>query len=963
MERDRRFSFKLLVPPRVNNGPISAVQPQEIVEDRGDFMNALQPSYSECFDKEKNILFPNTNVVAPTKPPKQDFLKMKLMQPMEKDENNCNPGQLYSKLFDEVEKIKCWKVKVYSDTVEKERRLQDNKRTIETQRKAIQELQFGNESLSIKLEEQISENEELRNKNNSTWNLRNILKETFDSSVEKIHLFEAEREETHDLLTENNESVKKLIAAFESLRVRVETDQQEMQKVKEDLLQFDHLQKKYQQEFKIKQEEITMLQIKLKDKETQLQKLLLDLDESQKHCNELQQSTNHQFEVLKSAKAEQESLLQQLDIAEQRCRETEKNQEITAAALEQSKKEYAEVIQSKDLSLQELNRVKNQQAQELECIQSTIQELKTSLTLEKERAKELEDKLIENNTELERRNTVLGETFDQATKKDGLIQILKDELDTKSKSIESVKAKIQFTQAKMEELMAELSKKTEEIHFIKKEAENAFAENDSLKKACEAAEKEKEHLQEKSTLTQIKVQKLEEQLCTERKKNKECNVQMEQLRKDILQNEVKYEELLSNFNELQSEKTAIQEQFENGFSNVQAIEANMKVSEEKALKLDGEIQTLEEENKTLRDELTAVKTKILGKCVQTKTLQKQTEEKYEQLQVKITEKEKQIKAVETKVQKLRITAAEAIKNKEATELKCQHKIGDMVTLMEKHKSQYDRMVQEKDAELEEKKKNEMEATAREKSLELDLSKHKSENERLKKELKAETREKENIRNKTSDLKQEMSVVKSTLLSQGSDKQVAASNYKQRKSSEVPKENSSKSHTFDFFKAKKTSSYSKDGQSLATRTTDESATEFIRASCGTPKSKCINSEDMKTPRSLTNHTAGTTKIKSYRIRTPPSEKSAQWGKSAIELDPKSDSSDQNDLLTFTNVPARKSSDSQCKLHILKKNQSPLIHKSPGNSLKLAAMKRMRDAGWTAVTGCDKKKKKTNEKIFA
>lgn len=56
-------------------------------------------------------------------------------------QHNCNPGQLYSKLFDEVEKIKCWKVKVDSDTVQKERRLQENKRTIETQRKAIQELQ------------------------------------------------------------------------------------------------------------------------------------------------------------------------------------------------------------------------------------------------------------------------------------------------------------------------------------------------------------------------------------------------------------------------------------------------------------------------------------------------------------------------------------------------------------------------------------------------------------------------------------------------------------------------------------------------------------------------------------------------------------------------------------------------------------------------------------------------------
>lgn len=64
---------------------------------------------------------------------------------------------------------------------------------------------------------------------------------------------------------------------------------------------------------------------------------------------------------------------------------TKKNQETTAAALEQSKKEYAEIIQNKDLSLQELNKVKKQQAEELECIQSTIQELKTSLALEIQR--------------------------------------------------------------------------------------------------------------------------------------------------------------------------------------------------------------------------------------------------------------------------------------------------------------------------------------------------------------------------------------------------------------------------------------------------------------------------------------------------------------------------------------------------------------------------------------------------
>lgn len=56
-------------------------------------------------------------------------------------QTNCNPKQVFVKLFDEVEKIHSWKVQIASDTVQMDRRLQENKKNIETQRKAIQELQ------------------------------------------------------------------------------------------------------------------------------------------------------------------------------------------------------------------------------------------------------------------------------------------------------------------------------------------------------------------------------------------------------------------------------------------------------------------------------------------------------------------------------------------------------------------------------------------------------------------------------------------------------------------------------------------------------------------------------------------------------------------------------------------------------------------------------------------------------
>lgn len=63
----------------------------------------------------------------------------------------------------------------------------------------------------------------------------------------------------------------------------------------------------------------------------------------------------------------------------------QKNREAIAALLEQIKGEYAEMIQSKDLNLEELSRVKNQQAEKLEQIQTTIQELQNSLALEIQR--------------------------------------------------------------------------------------------------------------------------------------------------------------------------------------------------------------------------------------------------------------------------------------------------------------------------------------------------------------------------------------------------------------------------------------------------------------------------------------------------------------------------------------------------------------------------------------------------
>ncbi|CAL8340278.1 unnamed protein product [Lota lota] len=261
------------------------------------------------------------------------------------------------------------------------------------------------------------------------------------------------------------------------------------------------------------------------------------------------------------------------------------------------------------------------------------------------------------------------------------------------------------------------------------------------------------------------------------------------------------------------------------------------------------------------------------------------------------------------------------------------------------KNQYDEMVKEKDAELEENKKNEKEAFARRSSLELELFQNKIENDDLKKDLKKEMKEKEQLQTELHELNKEISSLK---ISQRSE---AKSN-----TSPVPKENVEILKE-TFLKTKSTGCKNNHGTSSTANIQTDTAILLF---------KDISKEDLKTPSWSTgtvSRIGATSKIKSYRIRTPPSvEKSAPWRRGTLELDPKSDSSEHNDLLTFADEAGPRFSATQRKVSTFT-NKSPAVYKSPGNSLKMAAIKRMRDAGWITVTNSDKKKKKMDQKIFA
>ncbi|KAJ8367657.1 hypothetical protein AAFF_G00313870 [Aldrovandia affinis] len=903
--------------------------------------------------------FPATSMVAPSKSTRQDAAKKIAVMPMEKEETTLRSCQLYSRLFEEAEKIKYWKANIDMEVVQKDIKLQENKRTIENQRKAILELQFGTEGLSTKLEEEMSKNTDLMSKTNSTRNLCNLLKETFERSSEKMQLYESEREETHLLFMQNSSTIAEAVSALEGLRVQAYTDGHDLLKLKEELKQCDETKDKIEAEFRIKHKEVTMLHVKMNDKENELREILQSLQEARQNCSQLHKAAQQHQEMLEESKQEQEMLSEKLERAEQANKESEENRKALETTLAQTKEEYSKALVEKGNSLEELKKMRDEQAEKHQEILVTAEKLQVTLVFQVQRVKELEQALGSVTVELKLKTSELEKLQMEETK---ALQLAKD--------VEGKNAEIHQLMSKLLELELQLSvalaneEKSEEIERLKKDIEQqkkdheelmarfiVFKNEDCEKRITEELERGKEEKQQlRDELESLKAtfeeqsqvtgtlykrqgesnKKLQNELTKREKQMKVVEMKNKNLKRQIVTENGKYSQLETEANELKEELKSVQALHGEELTSVQALHGEELTS----------VQALHGEELKSVQALHGEELKVLQEAIETKCS---------------TESE-----LQEKVQAVQIMAAEAVKSKEEIEIKCQHKISDMVALMDKHKNQYGKMVEEKDGELEEKRKKEMEVKAEKTSLELELSELKIDNSDLKIKLEDEVKEKETLKHEVGLLSKKVKTLKEDLQQKAKNTLTPVANSKGIRGPSSPNTSfKSRATVFDFPNEQENESSKTPSCSTAKKFT------------GTPLYKVSETGILKTSWSSGNQVGRTPRIQSYRIRTPPSPgKSRLLGRNALELDAKSDSSEQNDSLSFSvqpdvfkrNLYPGDTAPLRQYGNLHKKGQSPAAIKSPGTALKLAAVKRMRDAGWTAVTSTDKRKKKASDKIF-
>nr|XP_030117608.3 synaptonemal complex protein 1 isoform X5 [Taeniopygia guttata] len=793
MEKENRF--KLFMPPRLSAGQVSAGRSQ---------------GFNKCSDDDFKLPFDMSNRGEITD---SDTISQQVKLCSEVDEENTETmNELFSKLYKEAEKIKQWKLTVESELDEKERKLQEDKKIIEAQNKTIQELQFENEKLHLKLEDEICENKDLLKEAAASRHLCNLLKETCTHFTEKTSKYEQEKEETMQLYGELHRNIERMTVAFEELRVQAENDRLEMS-------------------FKL-----------------------------------------HEEEMLKESQVSQEHLKAELEEAKISLQKAEVTQKNLETEFQTTVKTLIQVTREKEEKEEECKKMKALLATLTEEFETSTGNLKSLLQKEQNRLKKYEDdsKLLA--LELQNKSAELEEMT--KVKCDKEVQL--EELSETLKEIPDLKAQLSSAAEKEQDYLNQLV-------TLKTDLEQEALKNEQLTACLNKLSLEKEQIAQEKNIVAAELKKLQEQ--QEDSKKKEENT------KQLVENLEEAKGQLRN--ELESLKEKMAKTGEEIKSTLDEREENMNNLKKQVENKTKCIEELQQENKVLKKKITAESKKTNsyeGKVnklqLEIENMNKQHKEAVDIYQKDIETRKINENKLREEIEKMRLLYDETAMIQRETDVRCQHKIAEMVALMEKHKNEYDKMVEEKDAELKVYKMKQQKQLSSERALENELSRLNSELSSLKEQLKAEREEKEKL-------------------------------VKEHSRNMIPE--SEKKHK-----------------------------TYI----------------IKTP--------PIDKMQSGRSTNLPSEQSTRKKqKVLLQLDTESDSSEHTDLLSIVSEEEmfKKLYDyypqaSQLHSTAPKKTPAPSNVNSPGSALKLRTMRRIREAGWTAVSKMDRKRKiKDVVKLFA
>ncbi|XP_074044608.1 synaptonemal complex protein 1 isoform X2 [Macrotis lagotis] len=995
----QKEKFKLFVPPRLSCSQVSAVKPQTV---GGDIFKGFSKSVEDDFGLPFGITKPSKRsekIDADPALQKVKFLPAieevgtehsNILEELKNSQIETSEpiNKVYSNLYKEAEKIKKWKVNIEFELNEKEKKLQENRKVIEVQRKAIQELQFENEKVSLKVEEGIQENKDLQKENKATRHLCNLLKETCAWSAEKSKKYEYEREETRQLYSDLNNNLEKMVQAFEELRVGAESCRQEMHfKLKEACEKIQQLEKEHIKEVHDKEKKVSLLLMQNDEQEMKIKDLKLLLQECNDKINHFQGKIKRQNENLKESKDQQDQLMSELEEIKMSLQKNESSQKILEEELQTAGKTIIQLTREKEAQMEEIRETKVTHSSAVAEFETTISNLKELLTTEQHRLEQNEDQLKMLTLELQKKSSELDMKLCKKEKEiqlEELKRILEanQRLLNEKKHLEMIIEKLQTTEI---ELNGTLQIKEKELHDLEIKFNEAVEnEQNNLQQVAELKnELEQERLKcieltvnfnklslenkqmaQERMATALESKKQQEDIHDYKKQEEKMMKQIENLEetKGLLRKELetmkeqlkqKNEEVESKLNESEENARSIESEILKKDKQIKILENKFNNLKKQMEIKNKSFEELQQENKTLKKksiaeckQLSAYEIKVNKLKSELDDASKKFEEMTDNYQKEIANKNISEENLLGEVEKAKAVADEAVKLQKEIDIRCQHKIAEMVALMEKHKDQYDKIVEERDTELALYKSKEQEQSMKKISLEIEVSNLKNKLSSVETQLKTESEEKERLLRQAKE--------KMALLKEKKDKKIQTSvlaTPETRNWKVDSKIDASQNASLNF------------------KTVDHVQSKDKEESFWTPAKKSLPISSLK---AYTVKTPTKMKMLQNEEKNPYKEGIIRKRKMLFEFDTNSESSDQShaDLLSMVSDEEKFQKShknypqvSHRSVTTPKMNDRPLSLTTPGSALKFAAIRKMKEDGWAAVSKVDRKRKiKEAEKLF-
>ena len=551
---------------------------------------------------------------------------------------------LNSQLYQQTEKLRQWMINTEIQMNEKDRKLEESTKTIDSLRKSILELQFLNESVSSKLHDEKTLQEETIQKIATTRNMCNALKEHLikleNGVVMGENMLDAQRLETK----QKEDQFQELALRFQELEIRVNSKEHDMQKAikisqEEYMRESEQLQNKlresdecmaklkemnlkYDNEIKLKSEQITLVEgewNKIKEEYVILQKQL-------EAANDV---IKNQENIIKEANADKDEVMREAE-------ELERSQGVKISELENICKDKDEEIRTiiDDVA------AKNVEVSELKHEISTLNENLDAKVLEIEEAVGKLDEVTELVAKFEgdvlSKSNKVGELEKKLQDKEMMLEEYKEKENENCKLIELKETVADELRQEMNYLQAELEKvKGNEVEIS------------NLKAKLKDTEAMKEELQFQANFALSQVEEMTSQL---QKLNED---------RKLLENEIKKgNEEIDGYKQREDDSAKSLKEMED---KIQQQQAELKLSNEEAQQLKAQLEEMsnqKEENAETLNEIMGSRDKKI----------ENTEKKVQTLQAKVSAKVKQINKFQADIK--------ALKGQLKSQEKANKKLGD-----------------------------------------------------------------------------------------------------------------------------------------------------------------------------------------------------------------------------------------------------------------------------------------------